>query len=504
MRTLFVLSIVFVGLLVAFGIAEERGFQTARQAEAVESTTTWMYPASGGIQAGAGPSEGTVGFIPAACNNCYITRIVPDLVYQNDPDPANHPDGTTANYNNNSLHNIWLHHMVVVNSCNINDRIFASGNERSIWQAPAGYGYSQTCTGGWHVNYHIHNNSSVTRGVALELVVTYRTGEALTPLTPVNLDISSSGDGEYTIPEGYSDTHSGSGAPGIRSDWTSTIQGQIVTMGGHVHDYGISVSAYNNRLGDFICTAVGGYGTGSRYLPTSGGPGTPGHPAAGNAVTLNPSYKEAGGSPDDRYHIQAMTNCAPTPAQSILCVGDVIRLHAQYNNTSSFPIFDAMGIMVANVATNLPDSNSNGTIDACEDDDGDGVLNSADNCPDWPNPAQNMPVWPVPAGDGDCDGFPSTVAASGKAPETFIGTSPTLGCAATAEADNEPLPDAWPVDFNDDQKVTLSDVLKLSPPFNSSAPGPPYAVRFDLNGNGQVTLSDVLQFSPFINKTCTP
>ncbi len=496
---LFILGAVVLVLLVAFGVTGGGGLQTVKQAEAVESTTTWTYPTSGGIQVGAGPAEATVLFVPAVCANCYITRIVPDLVYQNDPDPVNHPDGTTANFNNSSLHGAWLHHMVLVNSCNTSIRVFASGNERSTWAAPAGYGYLQNCGTGWHVNYHIHNNTSATRGVAIKLVITYRTGETLTPLTPVNLDISNSGDGEYTIPEGYSDTHSGSGALGISGDYASTVQGTIVTMGGHVHNYGISVSAYNNRLGDYICTSTAGYGTGSRYLPT-GGPGTPGHPAAGNALTLNQSYHEAGGSPDNRYHIQAMTGCAPTSAQAIICVGDVLRLHAQYNNTSSFPVFDAMGIMVVNVDTSLPDSDFDGTIDACEDNDGDGPRNSADNCPDWANTTQQLPVWPVPANDSDCDGFTTAI-------EAFVSTdstAPAGHCAATAGANNEAPPDRWAADFDDNQVASTLDLVVYVLALNTATGNPNYVQRADLNGNGSITTLDLVAYVTMLNKSCGP
>ena len=515
MRRLFVLGTIVVGVLLAFGVTGSGGLQSVRPAEATETTTTWMYPTSGGagiLAAANMPAEGTAIFQPAACTNCVITRIEPDLVYQND---SAHADGVTANYNNNNgLDGVWLHHMVILNSCsNPLVQIFASGNERSIWQAPTGFGYSQTCATGWHANYHIHNNGTADRRVALRLVVTYRTGETLLPLTPVSLSMSTAADAEYTVFEGYSDTHTlPTASNGIASDWTSNIQGKILTMGGHVHDYGISVSVFNNRLNDYICTSTAGYGTGSRYLQ-AGGPGTTDHPATANAVTLNQSYHEANGSPDDRYHIQAMTGCAPTAAQSILCVGDVLRLHTQYNNTSSFDIMDAMGIMAGNVDTSLPDSNSNGTIDACEDNDGDGPRNSADNCPDWANPLQDMPLWTVASGDTDCDGYHNTAPFGARAPEPSITTMANQHCAATSGSNNEPQPDAWAVDFNDNQLTNGADVLAYNTVFGQPTSNPPVNVpglgvlpvsRFDLNGSGLVNGADILQFNPFFGKRCQP
>lgn len=467
-----ILGAIFLGLLVAFALAGEGGLPTARPAEAVETTTTWTYPTSGGIQVGAGPSSTTIPSIPAPCNNCYITRIVPELVYQNDPDPINHPDGTSANFNNDGAHNIWLHHMVVIDACNLGNRIVSSGNERTIWQVPAGYGYYYSCgSGTWHLNYHIHNSSSVTRGVAIKLVVTYRTGETLTPVTPVWLDMATMAtSSEFTVPEGYSDTHTGSGASGINSDWTSTVQGQIVSIGGHVHDYGISVAAYNNRLGDYICTSIGGYGTGSRYLPT-GGPGTPGHPAAGNARVLNQAYHEAGGSPDDRHHIQEMTSCSPTPVQSIICIGDVIRLHTQYNNTSGFPIFDAMGIIGVEVNATLPDADFDGTIDACDN------------------------------GDSDADGFTDRV-------EYFVDTKPPTDCATNSTPNNEDPPDAWPVDFNDSRTVNGADVGKFSPAYGKTIAQGPFGspplpgARFDFNVSGVINGADIGKFAAHYGTAC--
>jgi len=42
---------------------------------------------------------------PPPCTNCYITDMVPNLVYMGD---SNHADGTTANLNNDAM----LHHFV--------------------------------------------------------------------------------------------------------------------------------------------------------------------------------------------------------------------------------------------------------------------------------------------------------------------------------------------------------------------------------------------------------
>lgn len=186
------------------------------------------------------------------------------------------------------------------------------------------------------------------------------------------------------------------------------------------------------------------------------------------------------------------------------------------NSNLSGPIVtnDADGDGVLDASDLCPGTAPGATVDAngCSqaqvDRDADGICDpgapsagpapgctGSDNCPDWPNPTQALPSWPIPTGDPDCDGFTTTA-------ESFAGTDPARHCAATPTANDEPLPDLWPVDFNDDQKANLSDVLKYSPVFNTTGPGAPYSVRFDLNGDNHINLSDVLKFSPFFNQSC--
>ena len=202
-----------------------------------------------------------------------------------------------------------------------------------------------SCNSGWFLGWHIHNSGTAAHKVALKFTVTYRTGETLTRLKGVGLNVATATDAEYGIGTGYSDTHTcpSSCGTGINTDTTITAaqQGQIIAGGGHVHDYGFGVSAFNVTRNEWICTSTAGYGSGSRYLPT-GGPGTPGHPAAANAQALDHDYHLTS-TPDDAYHIQNMALCSVTPSGSILCTGDVIRTHAQYNNTSGGPVIDAMG-----------------------------------------------------------------------------------------------------------------------------------------------------------------
>jgi Prenyltransferase and squalene oxidase repeat len=112
------------------------------------------------------------------------------------------------------------------------------------------------------------------------------------------------------------------------------------------------------------------------------------------------------------------------------------------------------------------------------------------------------PPWGRQFDDVDCDGFSGSTSFASRGTEAFIGTSASVRCAATPATNDEPNPDSWPVDYNDDQLAGGADILKFGPVFNSHSPTPPYSVRFDLNNDGAIGGADILKFGPFFNKRC--
>jgi len=144
------------------------------------------------------------------------------------------------------------------------------------------------------------------------------------------------------------------------------------------------------------------------------------------------------------------------------------------------------------------DTDGDGQADGIDlDDDGDAQADGVDGCASTPT------SWTTPSGDLDCDGFPSTVTASGRGAETVVGSDAVEACPATVTPNDEVV-DAWPPDLNDTQGANLSDVSLMGSAYNKSAGRPGYDVRKDLNANNVVNLSDISSMSPFYNKACSP
>jgi Stress up-regulated Nod 19 len=242
------------------------------------------------------------------CTDCYITSFSPDLTY---------PDGTTANFNTGAM----LHHAVFTSqfrsdaTCGSSgtlwgvagERFFGSGNERTAISFPYGYGYRVKSWDSWNLLVELMNMETYSQSVYVDVTYTYRSARApVKPLKPVWLDIDNCGDSEYSIPAGYSDTH---------WDWQANVEGKIVAMGGHLHDYGVKIEATNESTKESICTSAAAYGNTAEYMG----------------------------------HISSMSVCKGDPerddAVAYVDSGDVVRIHSIYDSPE--PRDDVMGIMLA-------------------------------------------------------------------------------------------------------------------------------------------------------------
>lgn len=236
------------------------------------------------------------------CRDCYITGIEPDMIYA---------DGSQANYHTGAM----LHHLVVFDpskndvSCGrqgvglvTGQRIFAAGNERTGTDLPAGYGYRLGSKPLGSV-VELMNMSPRPQQVYLTLQVSWVDADdaRLAEVTPVWLDVDNCGDSQYTVPAGRSHT---------TWTWQSPLAGDIVAVGGHVHDNGISITLSNATREEEICESVAGFGTDPRY----------------------------------RGHIESMSTCTGDPVATV-AEGDVLALDSYYDSPRRDD--SVMGIMLA-------------------------------------------------------------------------------------------------------------------------------------------------------------
>jgi hypothetical protein len=311
---------------------------------------------------------------PAPCTNCYITDIVPNLIYDGGS-PDGHADGTTANLDTN----VMMHHFVLSypnrtdpvcpNGLQTNilgtpyERFFAAGNERSELHLPTPYGY-QSSSSTYLLIYHLVNKDPTqNKKVSIQIIFRYRSDPPQAQSAkPLWFDIDGCNDSEYTIPTGYSDS---------TVSWTSTVSGRMIGLGGHQHDVDITGPAPC----DIHCPVEGGAVAISAELVGGNvndyfGPIPPNNtpPATLTGATLCRSEAYDGttwGGTRFKGHLDTMSQCGintdlPGGAQAEAYpaggayptsgyrfnAGQAIKLHSEYQNNSGFQQTDVMGIMM--------------------------------------------------------------------------------------------------------------------------------------------------------------
>ncbi|MEX2392960.1 MAG: hypothetical protein WD826_00640 [Actinomycetota bacterium] len=237
------------------------------------------------------------------CTNCYIVEAKPNLVNEN---------GTSANLDTGAMlhHAVWTRPSIDDTTCGRSsaigsqgERFFASGNERTEFVLPAGFGYP-VGTDAWNLIVEVMNHSQQSRTVYISLAVEYLPLSAdIDPVTPVWMDVDNCADSQYAIPAG--ETHT-------TWDWTSKVTGRIVAAGGHVHDGGVKTVFRNESMDKDVCTSVAGYGS-------------------------DPAFDGS---------IESMSFCSWDRIGAVK-KGEVLGLHAYYDSTEAQD--DVMGIVVAYV-----------------------------------------------------------------------------------------------------------------------------------------------------------
>ncbi len=194
-------------------------------------------------------------------------------------------------------------------------RFYAEGEERTTIALPSGYGYPNRGADRWGMVYMLMNHRNVTESVYVQYTVRYVTGETLTPVKPVWLDVRNcESDPIFSVP-GDGPTFS---TYSQHADYTMPEGGLLVAGGAHLHGGGLKLV-----LSDRTC--------GGRKLFES-------DPTWGLPV-IKPVMHENGPK-----HMATFSTADGIP----VAAGDTLRLTATYDN--SLPHTRVMGIMILYLA----------------------------------------------------------------------------------------------------------------------------------------------------------
>jgi hypothetical protein len=217
---------------------------------------------------------------------------------------------------------VMLHHIVFAKigaldtTCGTAaERFFAEGEERLAMRLPAGHGYPNRATDRWGLLYMLMNHKPQRLDGYIRYTVRYVTGEQLTPVKPLWLDIRncSGPDPVFDVPGG------GKAFSTLTktADFVLPESGRLVAGGGHLHGGGLRLELRNKTCGSVPFQS----------LPTWGGP------------LPKPILHEPGPTKMSQF----------TSAEGIpVAKGDRLRLAAVYENSRLHT--RAMGIMLLYLA----------------------------------------------------------------------------------------------------------------------------------------------------------
>ncbi len=288
------------------GSCRASGFQARLgNAPPIHERTVTYGPFSVEPSMGSGHGHGglntSLADIEKPCEDCSIVGMSADL---------SEADGRTANFDTQAM----LHHVVLFNQSAKDatcagwpERFFASGNERTPFLLPRGFGYEVATGDRWRLITHLMNMSDQTKDLYIKVSFAYVDGTTdLQAVKPFWLDINNCGNSQYETPAG---DHTE-----VR-DFTVTpeMAGRVVAIGGHLHDHGTHIEAADTTTGRQLCDAAAGYDN-------------------------DPSYMG---------HIDTVGGCLGRSIAT-LAPGDNLRLSSSYDAPETLD--DVMGIMVGYVA----------------------------------------------------------------------------------------------------------------------------------------------------------
>jgi hypothetical protein len=205
------------------------------------------------------PGQNNIAFTPPGVDAPeeagYITRIVMDVQREDGSVPA--------------VDVIHLHHGVLLNFSRTDtvwggpQRVFAAGEEKTIFNAPEGTGYRHDPEDEFVLNYMVHNAFPIPDEVYIVTVmdlipIDAPEAEGMQELDTIFMDVETGAypvfdtvaadgvDGTYTYPQ--EDSY-----PGRRTnEWEVDREGVLIGGGGHVHPGGLSTDLWLERDGEKV------------------------------------------------------------------------------------------------------------------------------------------------------------------------------------------------------------------------------------------------------------
>jgi plastocyanin len=185
----------------------------------------------------------------------YIVGIRPNL---------RRPDGSIPGVDVIHLHHgVWLNASAKDATAQLPERLFATGEEKTVITMPEGYGYAYKASDRWLINYMIHNllpePDQVSMTYDIDFIpATAPEAAAIKAVRPIWMDVEngksypvfdaikgSGHDGEFTYPRDADDPYHGART----NTWTVDRDSVIVGTGGHLHPGGLHDDLYLTRAG---------------------------------------------------------------------------------------------------------------------------------------------------------------------------------------------------------------------------------------------------------------
>jgi Stress up-regulated Nod 19 len=142
-------------------------------------------------------------------------------------------------------------------------RFHGEGEERTKLALPSGFGYPNRATDRWLMVYMLMNHDKRKRSAFIRYTVRYVTGEAMTPVTPLWLDVHNcTTQPEFDVP--------GTGRRGSTftrsADFLAPESGSLVWGSGHLHGGGIRLEVRNVTCNTTPYTALPTWGHGHHHM----------------------------------------------------------------------------------------------------------------------------------------------------------------------------------------------------------------------------------------------